>query len=40
MAFRLGGRADVEAAPMRLVAAKLTVREMLDLAAYAATLTP
>jgi cytochrome c553 len=40
IAFQRGGRTDVEAAPMRQVTAKLTIREMVDLAAYAATLTP
>jgi cytochrome c553 len=40
MAFQHGSRTDIEAAPMRQVTAKLTVRDMVDLAAYAATLKP
>ncbi len=40
LAFRAGTRANPEAAPMRVVAANLTNVQMIDLAAYAATLRP
>lgn len=38
--FRLGGRANREAAPMRAEASHLTVREMIAVAAYAASRQP
>ena len=38
--FRLGGRANPEAAPMRAEASHLTVREMIAVAAYAASRQP
>jgi cytochrome c553 len=40
MAFQVGARRNPEAAPMRLETASLTQAEMIDLAAYAATLKP
>lgn len=40
MAFQVGARRNPEAAPMRLETASLTQSQMIDLAAYAATLTP
>jgi cytochrome c553 len=40
MAFQVRARRNPEAAPMRLVAAGLTQGQMIDLAAYAATLKP
>ncbi|MDO6413472.1 hypothetical protein Q4F19_03665 [Sphingomonas sp. BIUV-7] len=40
IAFQTGARANAEAAPMRLIAARLTDREMIALSAYAATLKP
>jgi cytochrome c553 len=39
-AFASGARNDAGAAPMRVVAAKLKQREIIDVAAYAATLRP
>jgi cytochrome c553 len=40
MGFQVGARRNPEAAPMRGVAASLTQTQMIDLAAYAATLKP
>jgi cytochrome c553 len=40
MAFHAGTRANAEAEPMRLIAAKLDDRQIIDLSAYVATLKP
>lgn len=40
MAFRSGARRELEAAPMRLAAGKLTDRQVIDLAAYLASQKP
>jgi cytochrome c553 len=39
-AFKAGARANAEAAPMRAITASLDDRQMIALAAYAATLKP
>jgi cytochrome c553 len=40
VAFQAGARANVEAAPMRRVAAGLSMREMVALGAFAGSLKP
>jgi len=38
MLFKLGGRTNPEAAPMRAIASQLSLKDMIDAAAYAVSI--